>query len=231
MRQTHATWLAVALAGATLPSCAAWFRGHGGGRDADCPDGSRTMDVKGVRYCIVSCPGVLEDRVWFVGLWELADFDGAKVFSVQHHDANGVVVERPQEIPQEVCRALPRGCSCASEPCRPADVLEAAVPRPKARCSVDDAECGPEAFSRTCLDWAGYRARAPRLRVGRNAVDQPCFHDGECANSGCGYQCLSFRSVRVDEAFECIGKPQTEKVLADAFCGCVEGTCGWFKQR
>jgi hypothetical protein len=184
------------------------------------------------RPCVVSCPGVLEDRVWFVGLWALAQFDGSKVFSVQHHDANGVVVDPPPEIPEEVCRALPRGCTCSSELCKPSEALAANPAQLEARCSADDAECGPEAFSHTCLDWAGYRPRAPRRIVMASALrSQSCSYDGECANSGCGYQCLSLRNPRSNESFLCIKNFRMEALLADAFCGCVEGTCAWFAQR
>jgi hypothetical protein len=72
---------------------------------------------------------------------------------------------------------------------------------------------------------------APRIPIAaapKRAEDE-CAHDGECADSGCGFRCLSLQAS-AGELFACEGRPDLEERLADAYCGCIHGHCQWFEQ-
>ncbi len=194
-------------------------------KDEDCPAGSREIAVGVERYCVLSCSGVLEDSVRCGG-WGVGRFDGALVCLVQHHDpstSSCVVVNGPPTTPpNEVCRALPHGCVCSDPACT--------WTGPE-RCAASDPQCGPEAFSGTCLDRVGYRPTATRRPAFGGSfvrsLDNPCTFDGECVNSGCGYQCLS-TTRHSNMGYTCEGHGEWDRALADAFCGCVAGQCAWF---
>jgi hypothetical protein len=193
-------------------------------KDAECPRGSRTVEVGTDRYCIVTCAGALEDRVHVDGAWGGGAYDGALVALVQHHDpstSSCVVVNRPPPfLPPEVCALLPHGCVCQDAACTWSG---------RERCAASDPQCGPEAFSNECVDRVGYRATAPRRVVRRAQRDNACSYDGECVSSGCGYSCDSTRG-NGGMSYTCEGHGDLDEALADAYCGCVAGICSWFKQ-
>ena len=235
------SWLLFTLVTAMPLSCGASFRNFGGHGDADCPSGSRVMEVRSTRYCLVTCPGVLEDRVHYWRLSYLGTFDDAVVFATYRRDENGFVRTEPQSVPEEVCRALPRGCSCETQLCRQIHAPPSTghlPPKPVARCAATDPQCGPETLAHECLDETGYAPdarRVPFRPVSSNLdpsapPNEPCSHDGECVSGSCGYGCSSLRTTSAYQEVECLAHLAVEAQLADAYCGCVEGNCQWFKQ-
>src|SRR5262245_61876069 len=86
------------------------------------------------------------------------------------------------------------------------------------RCAADDSACGPEPFRAQCLEQTDYSRNAPRVPFAPQPQREgdECAYDGECADSGCGYQCLSLRSGGND-AFTCEGRPDVEEQLEDAY--------------
>lgn len=117
---------------------------------------------------------------------------------------------------------------CHSQEC-PAPKTPAAVPGQ--RCAADDPACGPEPFSATCLEQTDYERDTKRIPLAPqpSQAGDECSHDGECADSGCGYHCGSLRS-REDQVFTCEHRPDVEKRLEAAYCGCIHGYCQWFEQ-
>jgi hypothetical protein len=225
-----------------LPACATLF-GAGHATDRGCPRDTEQVDTAEARYCVATCVGILEDGVRFAGLSNVVHYDGAEVFAIPHQNLDGTFHSPPTSVPEEVCRRLPHGCACSDRACLWVEERErrgrefarqpsTSAPFP-ARCEGGDPACGPEAFSHQCLDRAGYRAGRQRTPVfGRQRQQEPnCSHDGECIDSGCGYGCLSVRA-REDPSIAalCLRDPKSDAALADAFCGCVEGSCRWFTQ-
>jgi hypothetical protein len=217
---------------AVIPlSCLHW-RHFGHGRYIDCPGGSSAMDVRGVRYCLVTCPGALEDDLRYRGLARIDAVDGALILAVESDD-RGRAQAVPGSVPEEVCRALPTGCSCATEACRALHGETSTESGPRSRCLASDPGCGPQAFEHECRDALGYRSAAPRKPMGgTQGVERPCTYDGECFDSGCGYQCLSVhhRTAGKQVSFTCEANERIGYALRDAYCGCVAGNCAWFGQ-
>jgi hypothetical protein len=231
-----------ALVAAAAGACCGWFRPVAGEPvDADCPAGSREVVAGGIRYCLLTCPGVLEDQVHCPpGLSGVRDFDGARVCAIQHLE-HGIVQRQavPDPLPQAVCRRLPHGCTCSAKNplCQrpdPSEPIVAEVITTPARCAATDPNCGPMSFRDICLDQAGYDAHARRIPqplpdYWTPAHEYLCSHDGECIASGCGYACISL-TVAGNVGFTCEGHPDLDEALADHFCGCVDGLCRWFRQ-
>jgi len=101
------------------------------------------------------------------------------------------------------------------------------------RCLPSDPACGPIPFGRRSLEKSLYVADWPRIS-GRGSAHSSvetgaCAHDGECFNSGCGYSCLSTRDPH-PFWFDCLGLPESERLLRDHYCGCVDRICSWFTQ-
>jgi hypothetical protein len=228
------------LLAAVAGACCAWFRPVAAEpTDAACPAGSREVVTEGIHYCLLTCPGVLENQVHCPpGLDGVADFDGARVCAIQHHERG--IVQRsayPAPLPPAVCRLLPHGCTCSADNrlCRRGDPDEEAVGlATAARCAATDPDCGPVSFDNVCLDQAGYDPHARRIPEELPDYWTPsheylCSHDGECIASGCGYACISL-TVAGNVGFTCEGHPELEDALADHFCGCVDGLCRWFSQ-
>jgi len=59
----------------------------------------------------------------------------------------------------------------------------------------------------------------------RTAASSACRHDGECNLTGCGNVCVSYRVGPMET--NCIGYEWLDRAQ---FCGCVAGTCAFFKQ-
>jgi len=229
-------WLAPLLV-AVLLSCAGPFHTRvWSGWRTSCPSETREIIVGADRYCIAPLGGPLE----YVGMTRLGVFDGGRVFAVmpmaEHGVVGGVLAQSVSSVPDIVCRALPDGCQCNHEMYKAiTDGLDG--PRPYGlglggppRCLRDDSTCRPEAFDRSRQ--REYQPDKLRIPVNPDARRRaaPCVFDGECVNSHCGYQCLSVRTIDPSESFLCLGDPKANALLADAFCGCVDGTCAWFAE-
>lgn len=97
------------------------------------------------------------------------------------------------------------------------DVMVEPIPLP--RCARGD--CGPVDYERRCHAPRQNRRR-PVYRLSR-AVKAECNHDGECMTNGCGNVCSSYREGSL------VGTCELRTDLEDAFCGCVQGQCAWFR--
>jgi hypothetical protein len=98
------------------------------------------------------------------------------------------------------------------------------APTPE-RCSRADPECGPQPGEPGCLGEKGHRFESHRrrkpVRTPSRFPENRCTHDGDCWIDGCGSLCRS-RRERPTVAI-CVN------VTLEAFCGCVEGSCEWFR--
>lgn len=190
-----------------------------------CPTGTAEVVVTGVHYCAARCAGALEGNLWFAGLDLVARYDDGPVFAVRRQDST---IARPAQVPDDVCRTLPHGCACTSAACL-YDWHAVAFDRDAIgippRCTADDPACGPEAFDHGCVAAAG--TRKPITNIAPGYTD--CDHDGECVNSGCGYQCESTRKVDPHVAYTCQGNSAMDHRLAHAMCGCIQHACAWFE--
>jgi hypothetical protein len=94
---------------------------------------------------------------------------------------------------------------------------------PKPRCSSPKVDCGP-------LPYEGVASTRPRPPGRRRAIAQDsalyyadgakCSHDGECKIVG---RCVGWRDrTRISDLLE-------RTRLIGAWCGCVDGSCAWFR--
>jgi hypothetical protein len=128
-------------------------------------------------------------------------------------------------------------CSCAGPNCKmvlrtmPKHSSELAqLDEPKPRCSAEDPQCGPEPVrdgEPVCFEPMAPRERLPPgdelpAPPARGSV---CSHDGECLIAGCGNACVRYPFSRVET--NCKGFAWLDD---RALCGCVEGSCSFFKQ-
>lgn len=210
-----------------LASCSASTHSHG---RTECPPGASELRVGDVQYCLISCHGAIEDSVHYNGTHRVGTFDDGIVVALQRGE--GGAPSMPKTVPDAVCRWLPRGCRCTTPACRFAErrntALREEVPPPMSRCEVRDPDCGPEAFRHSCVAEVGYQPGVSRRPFGGPDPKRPCSFDGECVDSGCGYQCLSTRGSEAT-SYTCIGLPYEDARLDRALCGCVEGSCRWFE--
>ena len=91
------------------------------------------------------------------------------------------------------------------------------------RCTPPDPDCLP----------IPYGGGEPRAVDRREAGPLPeysageCSHDGDCLVGGCGNHCTSWHYGAANESSTCEGYAFAEPV----YCGCVNGSCGWFTGR
>jgi hypothetical protein len=110
------------------------------------------------------------------------------------------------------------------------DDLARITEEPQPRCAAGDPMCGPAPVGQ---EHECYRATAERELLPPRAPDDPvraparsdCAHDGECVIAGCGNVCVNYRLS--DIATNCLGYAWLDE---NAFCGCVEGGCSFFRQ-
>jgi hypothetical protein len=125
--------------------------------------------------------------------------------------------------------------SCAEPNCkrllrstpRPASELER-LDEPKPRCRAEDPECGPEPVrdgQPVCFKPAAARKRLPPGYEPAARGRSSCSHDGECLIAGCGNACVPYPFSQVET--NCEGYAWLDD---RALCGCVEGSCSFFKQ-
>jgi hypothetical protein len=126
--------------------------------------------------------------------------------------------------------------SCAREPCVTLDrywggpeAWRRHEDEPRPRCAAADPNCGPEptlALDQTCYRPSAGRERLPPGDPTPTGPTHACAHDGECQLAGsCGTACVSYRAR--DVAATCM---RHEWLDENAFCGCVEGACSFFRQ-
>lgn len=96
------------------------------------------------------------------------------------------------------------------------------------RCAPDDPACGPTPYSGT-LESAGYACERDRTTFAWTLEEGlsrgACTHDGECVEAGCGNHCVAWPEAGFGAT--CEGYLDLES--APALCGCVAGTCTWFR--
>jgi hypothetical protein len=211
-----------------VTSCSWSTQSHG---RTECPPGASELRVGDIQYCLISCHGAIEDQVHYTGTGWVGTFDDGIVVAV--HQREGGIDPGMPKTPDAVCRWLPHGCQCATPACRFAEKRRAAIAAEQAvhmpRCEASDPDCGPEPFRGTCVAGLGFQPGVSRVPISRgHDPDRPCSFDGECVNSGCGYQCLSVQTLQANTAYTCIGLPKVDALLDRALCGCVEGSCSWF---
>jgi hypothetical protein len=219
------------LALVVLASCSSSPHSHW---RTECPPGASELRVGDVQYCLISCHGAIEDGVHHTGTDFVGRFDDGIVVALQRGGADGFYVATPSGAPEAVCRWLPHGCRCTTPACKFAEARWTAIRNDDRavmpRCEASDPDCGPEAFRGVCVASLGFQPGVARRPIGRgHDPNRPCSFDGECVNSGCGYQCLSVRTLERGTTFTCIGHPATDALLDRALCGCVEGSCSWFE--
>jgi hypothetical protein len=133
------------------------------------------------------------------------------------------------------------GSSCSREPCQKLFVtpreargaqrnLTRGDLEPTPRCDSADPTCGP--MPMRSAENRCYRPSKARLVVPAGDDDQEtsrsqysCTHDGECEIAGCGNVCVSYREAEIQTS--CLGYGWLAHV---EFCGCVDGTCSFFRQ-
>jgi hypothetical protein len=93
------------------------------------------------------------------------------------------------------------------------------------RCEASDPSCGPLPYYGT-LEGGGYDCREERVFIGSSLSHLPsrdttarCSHDGDCIAGA--NKCVHWSSQGGGTLEMHVGGPPM-------FCGCVEGTCGWF---
>lgn len=205
----------------------------------ECPPGSSELRVGDVQYCLISCHGALEDTVYYTGTDSVGVFDDGRVVVVQRHDANGSSIDTPRGVPDAVCRWLPHGCRCTTPACKYATPSTTADqdgnPIVRPRCEASDPDCGPETFRGVCPAAVGYEPGVGRYPLVSDPLTpgHACTYDGECINSGCGYQCSSIATIEKRIAdqivFTCEARVGLEEIYNRALCGCVQGNCVWFE--
>lgn len=211
---------------------------HGHDHGDSCDDGAlvRTGST-GAAYCLITCEGAAQD----------GSFGGTPVDDGIVRPLGGAAyTPEASALPPEVCAKLPHGCRCTTPACTYAHDRERAShdltrreafddgidPAFAARCRADDRACGAQPFRRTCLDNVFTRADQPIHLVfhdhARELLAAPvdCDSDGECVDSGCGYQCSSTRD-HSHRVYTCIGLPGVEEQLGSAACGCFHQHCAW----
>jgi hypothetical protein len=212
-----------------------------------CPKGSHEITVRGTRYCLLACPGVLQNGVdCGMANYRVGVFSGAIVCALPNPVKGRLEPpQHPDPLPPEICSLLPQGCSSAPTglPFDAEDSIhpfETNVVPPSLRCSPTDPECGPVSYRHVCLAQAGYDPKAPRIpwslefKSESRFRDNHCQHDGDCfAGRGCGRGlCLGIAYARSDIDVDCNAPlPNIEEKLQRSFCGCVHGVCAWFEQQ
>jgi hypothetical protein len=129
------------------------------------------------------------------------------------------------------CRPSAPGKHVEDCPAPPAKgtVGDALAPDRLPRCAKEDGRCGPVPFKEDCLEHTDYHTGAAREEVSKlPGAAQTCTFDGECQKfGGCDFACISTRNP--EPTIDCSELGHEEAQLADTFCGCVEGSCAWFK--
>jgi hypothetical protein len=171
---------------------------------------------------------------------ELSDFLDASRTAI--HATEGVVssgagfcCDRTKNVPEDLCIVIGlRLCSTrVSELAETLRSRHAADPRAanlsvgisirlegltSPRCEPD--ECGPVPYDDANERPAPtVRTRVPDFNSGAMA----CAHDGHCVVNGCGNECDHWTLGNA------AGTCQGEGRLEEAYCGCVEERCAWFK--
>jgi hypothetical protein len=126
--------------------------------------------------------------------------------------------------------------ACSREPCQKLDrywggpeAWRRHEVAPAPRCNRADPNCGPEptlALDQTCYRPSGARERLPPGEPPSARPSSACTHDGECQLAGsCGTACVGYRER--DFIATCTSHDWLDE---NAFCGCVEGACSFFRQ-
>ena len=89
------------------------------------------------------------------------------------------------------------------------------------RCEADDPNCLPMPCAFNSKDTV-YDPDGPRTPIG--STEGECTHDGDCINPNAGGPECTDWTVFVGPSLG------GEECPAEAHCGCLEGSCGWFTQ-
>jgi hypothetical protein len=90
------------------------------------------------------------------------------------------------------------------------------------RCAASDPACGPVSYDHQCAPRDSFDGPRTLVRSPNADPRNVCGSDGDCYQDGCGNGCTSYRQGSLP------GTCEYSLALKYAWCGCVQGRCGWF---